>query len=426
MEKTLRIKKLKEIQSNSPEMTGIRLNYKGEKKLFKAYKIDLDYLIYNKYNGRIGSSVKSFEKEKHELDPEDGEDKLIIEHFIWESKKDRNETTMKSLVENGQNRYGIVTSDGVIIDGNRRASLLNRIYKKRDEYQKRNIDVEKCKYFIAIILPDDADKKEILRLETTYQMGEDEKLDYNPIEKYLKCKDLSESGFKVNDVAKMMGEKETRIKEWNEIMGVMDEYLDHVGYSGIYTRLDKKEGQFVDLNRYLKSYNSGKASNVTWKYDELDVSDLTSVCFDYIRADYEGKSFRNIADTGKSGSIFSLNKELWEEFLEKHQKDTNDIEEESIDDLREKNSDADLSRLLKARDEDWIGKIKNNFVNNLKRCTSKLEDLREANKPLELLKKALDTLSVINVESDSFYDEDVKDCLKEINKASYKMMNLIK
>jgi hypothetical protein len=186
MDKNLRIQKLGEIiKSEEPEMTGISIRYKGEKKRFNAYKIPLKYLIYNKYNGRIGSLVKSYEREKKELDASIEEDKKIIEKFLWDSKADRNKATMQSLVEDGQKIYGIVTSDGVIIDGNRRAMLLNKIHSERHTYSKKH-NVDHSEFFVAVILPGDATPKEIQKLETTYQMGEDKKLDYNPIEKYLK------------------------------------------------------------------------------------------------------------------------------------------------------------------------------------------------------------------------------------------------
>ena len=107
-------------------------------------------------------------------------DKAIIEKFLYDSKVDRNKTTMESLLKNGQQRYGIVTSDGTIVDGNRRAMLLNRLFYKREELGYSYEEVEKCKYFLAIILPDDAEEKDIQQLETIYQLGVDYKLDYNP------------------------------------------------------------------------------------------------------------------------------------------------------------------------------------------------------------------------------------------------------
>jgi hypothetical protein len=114
-------------------MTGIPLRYKGETRTVKVYRIPLDYLIYNKYNGRIGTDVLSYERQNGILDAEKDEDRTLIERFLYESKKERNETTLKSLQQNRQQRYGIVTADGTIVDGNRRAMLLNRLFHKHAE-----------------------------------------------------------------------------------------------------------------------------------------------------------------------------------------------------------------------------------------------------------------------------------------------------
>lgn len=193
--------------------------------------------------------------------------------------------------------YGIVTSDGTIVDGNRRAMLLNRLFHKRDELGYSYEEVEKCKYFLAIILPDDAEEKDIQQLETIYQMGEDDKLDYNPIEKYLKCKELKRLGFSEEDIAGFMSEKPSQVKEWLSILDLMEDYLKEYDYEGIYTRLEKTEGPFVDLENYLDSYKKRGANvrSADWTYTDSDISDLKLVCFDYIRARYEGKEFRDIA-----------------------------------------------------------------------------------------------------------------------------------
>lgn len=123
------------------KMTGIPLRYKGSTREEIVWRIPLDYLIYNKYNGRIGSDVLSYEKQNGELNAELDSDREIIERFLYESKVDRNKTTMDSLLKIGQQRYGIVTSDGIIVDGNRRAMLLNRLFHKREDlgytYHKR-------------------------------------------------------------------------------------------------------------------------------------------------------------------------------------------------------------------------------------------------------------------------------------------------
>ena len=429
MTKELRIKALRDIQKNQNNIVrpGIPIVYKGERRAFNAYKIPLVDLIYNKYNGRISSSVKSFEKQYRELNPENEKDKERIEQFLWESKEDRNKQTMESLVEIGQQVHGIVTSDGVIIDGNRRAMLLNRIWNDRSEWRKKkNHNVDECQYFVAVILPDNADKKEVLRLETTYQMGEDKKLDYNAIEKYLKCKDLKAEGFSEADIAKMMSEEESEVKKWLRIMKLMDEYLSSLDYKGIYTRLEKREGQFVDLTAYLASYEAANGnSRVSWDYDEGDLADLKAISFDYIRAQYEGKEFRLLAKPSKKESFF-CNKKVWSDFRDRHFKFIDTISEKPLKELRKESPDGDLSKLLKARDDEWKERAKDALKENLSRSETKLGNINESNRPLELAHKAKDALDSINTDVDAFFSAKVNDILNEITKVVAEYQKLIK
>ena len=425
----MRKKKLDEIkEKESPYMTGIRISYKGESIPFEGYKIPLKFLVYNKYNGRIGSLVKSYEKQNPSIKPDEPNGAKRIEKFLWDSKPARNEITMKSLVRDGQKQWGIVTNDGTIIDGNRRAMLLNRIYQERKKWEKKEHKVDDAQYFIAVILPEGADPKEVSRLETTYQMGEDEKLDYNPIEKYLKCKDLKNTfEFTERDIAEMMGEKESQIYEWLEIMELMDEYLKYLGYDDIYTRLEKREGQFVDLNRYLKRYENG-SKYPDWKYDpKMDVADLKSVCFDYIRAQYEGKEFRYIAQLSKKEGFFCRG-EIWRKFLDNHASAIEPINESelTVGELRDENPGADLTKLLEARDNDWKKQVENKLKNNLYRTLRDNELLNQANQPVELLKQAIQILEKINTNVDTFYDDEVYGLIKKINSMAWDFQQLIK
>lgn len=427
MDAATRKAKLQELQQNqlNQKMTGIPLRYKGETRDAIVWKIPLAYLIYNKYNGRIGSDVLSYEKQNGELNAEEDSDRKIIEKFLYESKVDRNRTTMDSLLKNGQQRYGIVTSDGIIVDGNRRAMLLNRLFHKREDLGYTYDQVEQCQYFLAIILPDDAEERDIQQLETIYQMGEDDKLDYNPIEKYLKCKELKRLGFSEEDIAGFMSEKPSQIKDWLRILALMEDYLQQYDYDGIYTRLEKTEGPFVDLATYLDTYKGrGARARTDWAYTDSDISDLKLVCFDYIRARYEGKEFRDIAKTGKERSIFFF-KELWEDFLKQHQENT-PLDEETVQELRERCPNEDLSLLLKQRDNTWIEQAKGQLKGNLNRFSRKLEDKRDAAKPADLIERALSALKSVDCKQSSFTeDPHIEDMIKEINRIAWEMKKIL-
>lgn len=429
MDAATRKAKLEELKTNqqNQSMTGIPLRYKGSVRKEIVWRIPLDYLIYNKYNGRIGSDVLSYEKQNGELNAEEDSDRQLIEKFLFESKRDRNKTTMDSLLKIGQQRYGIVTSDGIIVDGNRRAMLMNKLYHEHEALGYAYSEVEKCKYFLAIILPDDAEEKDIQQLETIYQMGEDDKLDYNPIEKYLKCKELKRLGFTEKQISEFMSEKESQVKEWLNILTLMEEYLQEYGYDGIYTRLEKTEGPFVDLNNYLNSYSKRGANvrNVDWTYTDSDLSDLKLVCFDYIRARYEGKEFREIAKTGKEGSIFFF-KDLWEEFFKQHQERI-PTDEETVEELRKRCPGEDLSLLLKQRDNTWVEQAKGQLKGNLNRFSQKLENKRDANKPADLLERALSALQSVDCSQDSFKnDSHIAEMVNEINSITYEMKKILK
>ena len=70
MNATERKEKLKEF-TNHPEKacrTGIPITYHGSIITLDAYEIPLEYLVYNPYNGRIGSVVKSYERQNHLCD----------------------------------------------------------------------------------------------------------------------------------------------------------------------------------------------------------------------------------------------------------------------------------------------------------------------------------------------------------------------
>lgn len=424
MNEVQRREQLKKIvEESKPISTGVALRYQGETQRVAVYRIPLEILVYNKYNGRISSRVKAYEKLHHKLNPEIDEDRELIEKLLWESKIERNKKTMEDLVENGQMRHGIVTAAGVIIDGNRRASLLNRAYRERDKHKWSPVDVQKCRYFNAIILPQDAGPRDIQQLETTYQMGEDDKLDYNPIEKYLKVRDLIDVDFDVDEIAKMMRESVADVKKWQRTLVLMDEYLKALGYEDMYPMLDRVEDQFLSLSKGLKDWQDRSAiAKANWEYTDPDIDDLKLIAFDYIRYEQEGKEFRRICKPGKEGSLFQ-DKEIWEAFRDKHFETMNTMDEKTVDEeIDDAPEGIDVVDILRARDSKWKDEVSKRFKNNLKYCVRRLDDRMEDTKPKEILQKVRDLLKDIDTEQDGFLnDEGVADLVREISQIAYRL-----
>ena len=391
--------KIREIREGSPVATGTKLKYQGEIREFNVYKIPIEFLAYNVENGRISSVVKSYKREHGPLDINNNVDSNRISNFLFESNEERNKKTMRDLAENGQIEPGIITMDGIIVDGNRRASLLRRISESSDYDQSTK---DKCAYFLARILPEDADEKEILRLETSFQMGADSKVDYNAIEKYLHTRDLHHKRFSLEQISEYMGLESTSVVALNlEIMELIDSYLDTYGYSGIYTRLPRGcEDDFLKLNTAIKKIQNGRIQWIpTDKLDEVEI-DLKNICFDFIRLEEKGDfDFRAIAST--SNNNFLNDESTWVNFTTGYNEVISKIESEEETDkiLSNAKSDEDARRLLNQRDSKWKESMRNNLMDIFNDCKNIIENKKEKGKPELLLKKAINALSEIDVQS---------------------------
>lgn len=146
---------------------------------YDVIAIPLEYLYYNDQNGRINTAYKKYKSENGELTPEVGASKYneIFEDFIYASNKAKMKDTIASIREKNQQEPGVVLSDGRVIDGNRRFTALRRLQKESNIRQTFN----------AVILHLDAhskaDEKKIKEIELDLQLGREERVDYNPIDR---------------------------------------------------------------------------------------------------------------------------------------------------------------------------------------------------------------------------------------------------
>lgn len=169
------------IKNGNIEKTTLtkRLTIGSETKDYPVYKFPLEYLYYNDQNGRINTVYHQYISNHGKLTPEIGESKYneIFEKFIFESKKQALKDTQVSISEKGQQEPGVILSDGRVIDGNRRFTALRRI--------QRDINIKQ--YFEAVILSFDIknklDEKKIKELELDLQLGRQERVSYDPIDR---------------------------------------------------------------------------------------------------------------------------------------------------------------------------------------------------------------------------------------------------
>lgn len=396
--------------------------YGGKTQALPVYEVDTRHLIYNLHNGRLETEVMTWRAEELAA-PEEAYDEAVhkrIEDFLWNTNASRNARTKDDIEQKGQLEPGIVTLDGVIVDGNRRAMLLGKL---------------SCHVFKAVVLKDmyDENVEDIVRLETMYQLGQDAKLDYGPLEKYLHAKRLAcDLNIDKTEVAELMGlQADTQVERLLNIMDLMDKYLAHIGCEGLYNMLKEsdgtKEGAFVDFEVDWRRLN-GSTGKINWDYDkEVDLPQLQSIIFDHIRRgqDFMGeKKYRELSHDGGGGKSFFAHKDIWDKFSQHHREHVDSVTS-TMPTLEEflKTNPQHSSKVAAARelDSQWISAVDSHLKKNFGIASDRLESRIDKNEPNRLLQRALSALSEVKYDADHFTESADLELIKQINTLVYEM-----
>lgn len=379
------------------------LFYKGETRNREVYEIPTSLLRFNYLNGRIGTEVIEFTQvngtDLSELSVDEANE--TIHKWIWEKTESDNKKTLADIKAKNQIIPGVITRDGIIVDGNRRFMIARELNKQGLNRQ-----------FRAIILDDtysDGGEKEyqIKRLEAEIQMGQDEKVGYGAIEPYIRVMDFVDNFIDVKsprmtyeELCTVMSIKNvSKAKAIYRIGKLMLEYLEYIGFNKMWSRLENTEDLFIKLENIHKLYSEGKGI-AGWSFDEDDIYNYKIFGFDLIRWNYNADSkqkgswdskkireryFKN----SKDKAIFS-NPKIWADFTG----NLESIEDIEVPDLEEIVTKEGLSHADAAKkiDRIWAEKASSAFKSALGIADSKLKDKENNDKPEQFLKDALDKL----------------------------------
>ena len=398
-------KKIEEIVlSKNAIKTGITLPIrKGE--TFEVFRIPIEYLVPNILNDRITWKIREYEAENNRtLNIESDEDVSYIYNLILSEHPADNERTKADLAKNGQQVDGVITNEGIIIDGNRRVTLLRTLFN--GEADRYNQNVEDFRYFNAIVLPGNIDGKEIMALETMLQIGVDKKVDYNRICLYIKVENLISAGYTHDQIKQYMGLKSHKdVEDMEKIFKLMVEYLQSIEKPNHFTLLDGLEDQFINTRAIFKKLDNG-TYNAEWDYSPDDIVDFKLVCYDYMRSKFEGKKYREtlVGRPNKSDGVF-IEKKVWDKFLTNH------------------NNIVDSNN--PSNEEDWqmLGKKRGKFEQNLNNASQELISFINDKNITKLIREVqikIDRLEDLLDKMDEVATGDIED-LRNLSKAIYKI-----
>ena len=221
---------------------------------FDIYRIKCDLLFYNDQNDRIATWVSEYNSAQGADLLALGRDEYngVIEDFIVESNPGALRKTEKSIALRGQLRPGIVLNDGRVIDGNRRLTCVRRLARANNE----------AGWFEAAILDDatGSDPKRIKLLELAIQIGEEEKVAYDPVDRLVGVyRDVVKNHLITPaEYGNATGMTEAEVKKLVDRAQYMEEFLEFCQAPEQYhlARALKVDGPLGEFSRVLKKYDN--------------------------------------------------------------------------------------------------------------------------------------------------------------------------
>lgn len=281
----------------------------GQPKYYSVYRIPLTLLYYNDRNDRIASWISKYNSKGSNINELSRDEyNKEIEKYIIESNPSAFTRTMNNIKALGQMSPGVVLQDGRIIDGNRRYTCLRKLYEEASN--------EEFFYFEGIILDENIDDRTIKRLELELQHGQDDKVDYNPIDRLVGIYNdiIKNKMFTAKEYGDTIGISQTEVNKRVELAKLMVEFLEYINapeqfYIARELDLDGPLNEIVLIQRRIK--------------DEEKWLKAKSILFDNMLTKPIGDITRMIRDVGKI-----VDSDLFDHYFDKHEElsyELNDI-----------------------------------------------------------------------------------------------------
>lgn len=351
----------------------VKLTVDGVTDNYPVYRVRLDNLFFNDQNDRIATWISKYKAENGEnsLSRENiGHYNDVIQDFITKSNPDKMKQTQENIKLLNQQKYGVVLNDGRIIDGNRRFCCLRNLAKESDLFN----------YFETVILEKDYEKsaKQIKMLELQIQIGSEERVDYDPIDRLVGLyRDIEENRLlSEEEYARSTNQKLATVKKELEIAKLVVEFLEAIKAPKQYylARDLQIDGPIRELYGALNNIN-----------DEDKKQSLKYIAFTnlLVKPDEDMTRFiRNLKNISKSVYL--------DEYIDKEE----EIAESVLDNLpEEKTVNADDISKIRA-DESTKDELKRTMVI----VDNKVKVKETRDKPNQMVKNAIDSLNSIDVE----------------------------
>ena len=240
MDKSQRIKAIQDALNDFDDKNGLRreVTIRGQKVTVRIVSLDPSILLLNHDNFRIHSQLEdSVKRDKVFKDPTDLEAQKIIADLLSSTKEFRG--LKEQLKEYGQQEPGLISADGLLVNGNTRAVALRQL---------------NAPGMLVGVLPASANAKDLLLIQSDLQMQRWIHQDYSFTNELLFLEELKETLKLSNaNIVKRLGWKsgkasEKKLEKKFRLLGLIREVKKASTKPVPYSFFDDKQQILEDLD----------------------------------------------------------------------------------------------------------------------------------------------------------------------------------
>lgn len=260
------------------EMIAERSEASTEKETFHEYQnrehklplitLPLHVPIYRMANFRTRTAQQRYlrrENKDGSFFQQENEDAQAIQHLILvkfaEEERDRSIASIVGVLKDEKQRQPLlITSLGVVVNGNRRLAAMRKLYGE-DSSLHRAFSHVKC-----MVLPSTITEEEVIEIEVRLQMKRRTELPYNWIDEAIAIRELRDNGKSIKDLSVLMSKSKGDIDDAINALSEADLYLsDRCGTPGDYEAIDSAKELFFDMGSSLSS-KQGEAQEMSRRF----------------------------------------------------------------------------------------------------------------------------------------------------------------
>ena len=230
--------------------------YQNAAQQLPVIRVPIELPIYRMANGRTRTEQLKYIRQHQRAatffaNGQENQDAQQAQHELLDAFSKEGTTSIipiaKVMEEGKQTEPILITSSGVVVNGNRRLAAMRELYAAGDGKYAEFTHIN------CMVLPASASDKEIKEIEVRLQMQPETKLAYTWVNEALTIKDLMQSGFTREEIVRDMRKDLREVMTMLQALGHAEVYLkDWKGQPEDYELVERGKQLFGDMARDLK------------------------------------------------------------------------------------------------------------------------------------------------------------------------------